>query len=290
MTPTSQPARHGALADAARIAGASDLLLVHARGHQQLTLSEGLIAGEHWRMPFALDAAVEPLVRQALAGTQPIRCPAGQRRRVVGPYWATDAVLVPYHDQRGSTIVILGAFLEAPTDGAVRYAAAAVRALFPAEEPPPHPSASPVAPQRRMTGQRDAITGLLNREGWDETLRRRAAGGDGPHAILVVDVAVTPAADAAVMRRVAAAVRANARSTDLVCRLGPTEIAVLMRGGDIGACMETADRVRTLLNGDPSGPPVTMGWSAVAEADALPHALEVARAMVGQERRARAGE
>jgi hypothetical protein len=139
MTPTSQPARHGALGDAARIAGASDLLLVHARGPQQLTLAEGLVAGEHWRGAFGLDAAVEPLVRQALAGTQPIRCPVGQRQRVVGPYWATDAVLVPYHDQRGSTIVVLAGFADAPTDGAVRYAAAAVRAFLPIQAAPTRP-------------------------------------------------------------------------------------------------------------------------------------------------------
>jgi hypothetical protein len=139
MIPTSQPARCGALADAARIAAASDRLLVHARGHQQLTLAEGLIAGEHWRAAFGLDAAVEPLVRQALAGTQPIRCPVGRRQRVVGPYWATDAVLVPYHDQRGSTIVILAGFADAPTDGAVRYAAAALRAFLPIHGGPDAP-------------------------------------------------------------------------------------------------------------------------------------------------------
>jgi hypothetical protein len=274
MTPTSHPSRHGALADAARIAGASDLLLVQARGDQQPTLTEGLVAGEHWRGALGLDAAVEPLVRQALAGTQPIRCPVGQRQRIVGPYWATDAVLVPHHDQRGSTIVILAGFAEAPTDGAVRYAAAAVRAFFPIDERP----------------RRDPATGLLNENGWNETLRRRAAGGDGPHAILVADVAGTPHVDAAIMRRVAAVVRANARSTDLVARVGATEIAVLMRGGDVGACMETARRVRTLLSGDPGCPRVTMGWSSAAQADCLVNALQDARAMVPQERRARTCE
>jgi hypothetical protein len=70
-------------------------------------------------------------VRQALAGEQLIRCPVGERRRVVGPYWATDAVLVPCHDEHGTTIVILAGFAEPPTDDAVRYAAAAVRAFLP---------------------------------------------------------------------------------------------------------------------------------------------------------------
>jgi hypothetical protein len=128
MTPTSHPSRAGALADAARIAGAADLLLVHARADQRLTLVEGLVAGDHWQTPVPLDVAEEPLVREALAGTRPIRCPIGQRRRVVGPYWATDAVLVPHHDARGSTIVVLAGFVEPPTDGVARYAAAAVRA------------------------------------------------------------------------------------------------------------------------------------------------------------------
>jgi hypothetical protein len=286
MTPTSH-LRGAALGDAARIAGAADLLLVHARG-PRLTLSEGLIAGEHWRGPLALDSGVEPLVREALAGNHPVRCTPGQRRRVVGPYWAAGAVLVPYHDQRGSTIVVLAGFASPPTDGAARYAAAAVRAFFPTDEgAPPPPANRPPPPQRRTTAHRDALTGLLNRDGWEETVRRRDAGGDGPHAVLLVDVAVE---EQAAMRRVAGAVRANARSADLVARVAPTQIAVLMRGGHLSGCMETAVRVRTLLASDPLSPAVAMGWAAAAEPAALPRALEVARAMVAQERRARAAD
>ena len=51
-------------------------------------------------------------------------------------------------------------------------------------------------------------------------MRRRAAGGIEPHALLVVNVSAPTPIDPAVLRRVAAAVRTNARSTDLVARVG----------------------------------------------------------------------
>lgn len=282
--------RGAALGDAARLAGAADLLLVHARAPRHLALAEGLVAGEHWRGPLALDVATEPLMRAALAGISPIRSVAGQRHRVVGPYWTTDAVLVPHHDQRGSTIVILAGFAQPPTDDTARYAAAAVRALFPIDDARRRP---PLA--QRATSHRDRVTGLLDRDGWEATLRRREARAEGAHAVLLIDAgcerdAIGHLDERAILRRAAAAVRANARRADLIARVGAGEIAVLMRGIEIAGCLAIAMRVRTLLEHDPLGPPVSIGWAAARDAGAIARALEVARAMVAQDRRARAAQ
>jgi diguanylate cyclase (GGDEF)-like protein len=286
------PLRGAALADAARIAGARDLLLIQARTSLRLTLTDSLVAGEHWAGPLELRAGQEPLVRMALAADAPVRCREGEPRRIVGPYWASDAVLVPHHERRGSTIVVLAGFERRASDGELRYAAAAVRAFFPGDgESRADADRSP--PATRMTSHRDTLTGLLNRDGWEDTLRRRAHDADDRHAVLLVDVAAGAPRDAlddVALRRVAAVVRANARSTDLVSRLGVTELVVLMRGGELSGCMETAVRVRTQLEAEPLATPVLMGWAAAPRSATISRAVEVARAMIAQERRAKAAE
>jgi diguanylate cyclase (GGDEF)-like protein len=123
--------RRAALRDAARTAQARDLLLIHARGADDLTVVEGLICGEHWAGPLQLDLSVEPLVAQALAGDEIVRNNPPSPRRVCGPFWSTSAAFVPWHSADDSIVAMFGVVgLEVP-DTALRDAADAARELVP---------------------------------------------------------------------------------------------------------------------------------------------------------------
>lgn len=103
-----------------------------------------------------------------------------------------------------------------------------------------------VAAQRTLarqwsdTAHRDALTGLLNRRGWDELLRTTALAHDGELlGVIVVDLDGLkqvndteghPAGDA-LIQAAANALTLSMRGQDVVARLGGDEFGVLMRCG-----------------------------------------------------------
>jgi diguanylate cyclase (GGDEF)-like protein len=140
--------------------------------------------------------------------------------------------------------------------------------------------------QRRVDGlvsrlsenaRRDALTGLLNRRGFEERLDQelaRAARAQGPMALVLGDVdhfkAVNdrlghPAGDA-VLLRVAAVLEGVGRRGDTVARLGGEEFVFIAPDADAEAALELAERARIALEaafaGDPI--PLTASFGAVA--------------------------
>jgi diguanylate cyclase (GGDEF)-like protein len=104
----------------------------------------------------------------------------------------------------------------------------------------------------------DHLTGLLNRRAFDERLAlelRRAERGDGPLTVLVGDVdrlkAINDeeghAAGDRALRRVAAALAAEARGSDAVARIGGDEFAAVLADTDRAGAQQYVDRVRGRL-------------------------------------------
>lgn len=107
------------------------------------------------------------------------------------------------------------------------------------------------AQQLTVLANTDPLTGLLNRRafmsGWEEALARSGRRGF-PLGLLLVDLdsfkAVNDssghAAGDAILVQAAAALKANANSSDLVARLGGDEFAVVVTHGDAAALMQMA--------------------------------------------------
>jgi diguanylate cyclase (GGDEF)-like protein/PAS domain S-box-containing protein len=104
----------------------------------------------------------------------------------------------------------------------------------------------------RTLTDRDELTLLLNRAGFERELRRHAARGerygtDG--GVLMIDVDGLDAINAAlgrgggddVLRRVAAALEARVRRSDFTARVGDDEFAVLVPHGDAASLMALAE-------------------------------------------------
>ena len=106
----------------------------------------------------------------------------------------------------------------------------------------------------------DALTGSLNRRGFEERLEgqlAQARRGAHPLALVVVDLdrfkAVNDrqghAAGDAVLRRTAAALQATVRPGDAVGRLGGDEFAVLLPGTGADGAAEVVERLRAAMAG-----------------------------------------
>lgn len=127
--------RRAALGDAARTAQARDLLLIHGRGADDLTLVEGLICAERWCGRMELDLGAEALLAEALAGDVVLRVAPPAPRRMVGPFWSTSAAFVPWHGEDESIVALFGGVDPAVSDATLRDAADAARGLVPHVDP-----------------------------------------------------------------------------------------------------------------------------------------------------------
>jgi GGDEF domain-containing protein len=154
------------------------------------------------------------------------------------------------------------------------------------------------ADHARSVLHRDALTGLLNGDGWRHALRRLAnADADGIHTVLRLEV--TPGGDdpsgegaeadaAAELQEVAAAMIACSRQDDVVARVGPRELCLLVHDAGAAAAAQTAAevaaRVREQLSR--SAPQlrhrVWIGWAVAEHARAIAGALDAAAAPQGR--------
>ena len=145
----------------------------------------------------------------------------------------------------------------------------------------------------------DALTGLFNRRGFDLGLDQelaRVARHPRPLSMLLVDVdnlkAVNDnaghAAGDAALRRVAAALLAVARRTDIVARLGGDEFAVLTPETDARDAAAIAARVHAELSASASASKLTVsiGIAALNSAGPSSEFLRAADVALYQAKRA----
>lgn len=140
--------------------------------------------------------------------------------------------------------------------------------------------------QARLRAERearsDALTGLLNRRGLDEALHAALARQGAPLSVLVFDLDHFKRVNDrfghltgdAVLREVAALLRANLRGGDLLGRWGGEEFVVLLPGVPACTAHAIAERLRTRLLAQVSvrGEPITASVgvsSATGEDSAL---------------------
>jgi diguanylate cyclase (GGDEF)-like protein len=101
----------------------------------------------------------------------------------------------------------------------------------------------------------DALTGLVNRRGFEEGLRKAiAAGGDGHmrHALLFIDLdrfklindGGGHAAGDEFLRQIAGILRHRVRATDVLARIGGDEFAVLLHACPVEQALRIANAIR----------------------------------------------
>lgn len=135
--------------------------------------------------------------------------------------------------------------------------------------------------------QRDALTGLPNRLGWDETITRAdASRAEAPMTASVIVLEVdylTRASDARapdvgdeLLRTVTLLVRGVLREQDLVARIGGDELAVLLPSADEPACAKVVTRLRDAFASSASleGLPISVavGFATAAGTETLTRA------------------
>lgn len=99
--------------------------------------------------------------------------------------------------------------------------------------------------------RRDALTGLANRLAWNEALADASASTDTPVSVVVADCCGLKSINDSYghrigdeqLCRIAAVLRASARSHDLVARLGGDEFGLLLIGTDEKAADDLASRI-----------------------------------------------
>lgn len=123
----------------------------------------------------------------------------------------------------------------------------------------------------------DMLTGLLNRQGFDERFERelaRARRTGEPLALVLADIDSFkelndrdghPAGDAA-LRAVGARAREIMRHTDIVARIGGDELAAILPNADIRVAFAIAERLRNAVAEleDVSSQPLTMSFGVAA--------------------------
>lgn len=129
----------------------------------------------------------------------------------------------------------------------------------------------------RTTVRTDSLTGLLNRRGWSEALRREVAlaerrdtplcvaAFDLDHFKRVNDVGGHDAGDR-ILRRACTAWRSRVRGTDVLARTGGEEFAVALIDCDVDAAMVIVERMRAAM---PEGTTCSAGL-AVWDGDESP--------------------
>jgi diguanylate cyclase (GGDEF)-like protein len=134
----------------------------------------------------------------------------------------------------------------------------------------------------QIVAQTDALTGLLNRGAFEESLRReltRCVAQKGVVGLMLVDIDYFKQvndehghlAGDDVLRRVGAALRAGVRPTDVLARFGGEEFVILLHGAGPVQTEEVAERLRAdiqALVNLPGGVRLTASFGvAVSQAD-----------------------
>lgn len=110
--------------------------------------------------------------------------------------------------------------------------------------------------QLQHAATHDALTGVLNRKGFEQAMADLMAHTGGPPSSLVmidldrfkpINDSAGHAAGDAVLRAVAAAMLRQVRASDLVGRLGGDEFALLLRGCDERRAIAIAEKVRLAI-------------------------------------------
>ncbi|CAN5154874.1 hypothetical protein BH20ACT16_BH20ACT16_03320 [soil metagenome] len=109
---TRERAQAQALEAIAAEIGATDIFVLRRVSARHYSHLAGVGRGDGWAGNLELDAAEEKHLRAAVAAARPLCVPLRATGRVVGPYYAGSAVIVPCRDD---TIVVFGA-----PDGALR--------------------------------------------------------------------------------------------------------------------------------------------------------------------------
>jgi diguanylate cyclase (GGDEF)-like protein len=151
----------------------------------------------------------------------------------------------------------------------------------------------------RRDADTDALTGLLNRRGWDRYLEReeqryRRFGDpacvvvfDVDHLKIVNDTAGHDAGDR-YLRRAAEVLAATVRGPDVVARLGGDEFGIVMAGASLQQAGELVERMRQALH--ESGIAGCFGHAPYSVVSGFPGAWRAAdQAMYEQKRRRRRG-
>ena len=107
----------------------------------------------------------------------------------------------------------------------------------------------------RTEAERDALTGLANRRGFDAGLRDALCSAAAPVSLLILDIDHFkrfndthghPLGDA-VLRMVARTIQDQVRTCDLAARHGGEEFAVVLPGASLSVGMAVAEQIRELL-------------------------------------------
>jgi hypothetical protein len=135
---TEEQLRSALLAEVAETTGADDLFVFRLTSPGRYTHFGGAGRGEGWAGNVELDAAHEHLFAQAVDTGEPVGIAHEDRGRVVGPYYARTAVIVP---SCSNVVVVLGSAgdaLAGPVSrelvDAVRPAAEAIKDIPPAKK------------------------------------------------------------------------------------------------------------------------------------------------------------
>jgi len=100
----------------------------------------------------------------------------------------------------------------------------------------------------------DPVSGIYNLQGLERRAREIAAGAVRHHVVFACAIFVPEAAAAAELGdRLARAFRAQARTSDVVARLGPTEFAVLAPETDAAGAARLTGRLARAVEGEVSG-------------------------------------
>jgi diguanylate cyclase (GGDEF)-like protein len=142
-----------------------------------------------------------------------------------------------------------------------------------------------------IQAERDPLTGLYNRRGFERVFSRDAAQAERygrPFAALAIDIDHFKSVNDrfghetgdAVLRRVAAVIEATIRESDAAARFGGEEFVVILPETGLHAAREAAERLRAAVAGiasaDPSIPcdiRVSVGVSSMPECVVLPSRL-----------------
>ena len=145
----------------------------------------------------------------------------------------------------------------------------------------------------------DAMTGLLNRRGWDryiaaEEERFRRFGDQGSVIVMDLDQLKTindtkgHAAGDEYIRRSAEALRAGVRSDDILARLGGDEFGAVLLNADGEMVQVLVERMERAL--EAAGAVGSFGWAPITVVAGFPGAWKAADSAMYVEKRRRRGE